>query len=126
MATEIRFQSIAPTYVVKDMERAVAYYRDVLGFDPLFLHGDPPTYAVLKRDDVHIHLFPEHMEHHQAGFSNCYVNVDNVEALHREYVSKGVPIVHELKVKSYGMKDFVIADLDGNHLGFGEECTGSA
>jgi len=32
-----------------------------------------------------------------------------------------VKIVEVLEERPYGMKDFVIADLDGNHLGFGEE-----
>lgn len=121
--SEVEFQSIAPTYVVTDLDRSIAYYRDVLGFEALFLNGEPPVYAVLKRNAAHLHMFAQQEGRHQAGHSHCYVTVSGVDALYAEYRSKGVPVVDALAKRPYGMKDFVIADLDGNHLGFGEEYT---
>ena len=123
ITSEVEFESIAPTYVVTDLERSIAYYCDVLGFEVLFINGEPPAYAVLKRDEAHLHMFMLQEGRHQAGHSHCYVTISGVDTLYAEYRSKGVKLVEELEKRPYGMKDFVIADLDGNHLGFGEEFT---
>lgn len=90
-------------------------------FAPSFC-AESPAYAVLKRGRAHIHLFPRHLERQQAGFSNCYITVSGIDALYGNLRELGVPVVHELRIQAYGMKDFVIQDPDGNHIGFGEEC----
>ena len=122
MADGIELLDIAPTFVVSNMKSALAFYEGVLGFETLYLHGEPPTYAVLKQGAAHIHLFPKHLEHQQPGYSNCYIQVTGVDHLYQGLQTLGVPIVHELQEQEYGMKDFVIQDPDGNHIGFGEEC----
>ena len=45
-----------PILFVRDVERAVAYYSDQLGFTVDFLHGNPAFYAAVSRDGACLHL----------------------------------------------------------------------
>jgi len=44
-----RPRGISPVLLVADLERAVEYYRDKLGFD-CQVFGDPPNFATADRD----------------------------------------------------------------------------
>jgi hypothetical protein len=46
----------ATVLYVKDLQAALAYYRNKLGFSGDFVWGDPPYYACLSRGDAAIHL----------------------------------------------------------------------
>jgi catechol 2,3-dioxygenase-like lactoylglutathione lyase family enzyme len=46
----------ATVFVVQDVLRSVAHYRDVLGFRVEFTYGEPTFYAGVERDAVLIHL----------------------------------------------------------------------
>ncbi|MDQ0316617.1 catechol 2,3-dioxygenase-like lactoylglutathione lyase family enzyme [Amorphus orientalis] len=52
----IRFGRIAATVPVSDMERALAFYVDVLGFRSVFQNGTPTGFVILRRDDAELHL----------------------------------------------------------------------
>ncbi|MBS0431564.1 MAG: hypothetical protein JSS21_04060, partial [Proteobacteria bacterium] len=51
---EKALMDVAPVFLVADLARSLAYYRDGLGFDPEFVHGD--FYAGVARDGCRIHL----------------------------------------------------------------------
>ncbi len=46
---------------------------------------------------------------------------DEIDAYFAELKRKGARLKTEPKNYPYGMRDFVVLDLDGNHLGFGCE-----
>ena len=46
---------ISPLLLVGDLDRAVAFYRDRLGFE-CELYGHPPNFAVVQRDAAMILL----------------------------------------------------------------------
>jgi catechol 2,3-dioxygenase-like lactoylglutathione lyase family enzyme len=96
----IQLHGAAPVFVVVDVLRSVDYYRDALGFDTEFLYGEPTFYAGVERDNVLIHLQAARESTRQAG--QAAMNV-----WPKDY--------------AYGMRDFNIADLDGNELCFGME-----
>jgi len=59
-----------------------------------------------------------------------YVRVNAVEALYKEFVSRGLNTDHpdhypaltiELTEQSWGMKEFSVRDPDGNKVTFGQE-----
>jgi uncharacterized glyoxalase superfamily protein PhnB len=44
---------------------------------------------------------------------------DPVDAYYAELTSRGATLIAPPKNYAYGMRDFIVVDLDGNHLAFG-------
>ena len=51
---------------------------------------------------------------------NAYFWVDDVEALHAEFVGRGAIIDYGLCVQPWDVKEFGIQDLDKHDVGFGQ------
>jgi catechol 2,3-dioxygenase-like lactoylglutathione lyase family enzyme len=57
VATQAVLKSISPFLIVRDLARAVAFYRDRLGFDVRFQAPDSaPFFAIIGRDGVQLML----------------------------------------------------------------------
>ncbi len=111
----------SPTLPVREMRPALAYYEERLGFRTVFkleddLHPQIP-YAIVRRDEVEIHLS---LSAGAVGTGACYVLVDDARALFDEARERGATVVRPIEDSSYGMRDFTLADADGNRLGFGQ------
>jgi uncharacterized glyoxalase superfamily protein PhnB len=111
-----------------NVKRAVAYYTDVLGFECTSLFegvGDEDgVYALLRRNGVGLHIQirrrPLYPEGRNRIESDAYFYVEDADALFAELKAKGARIVREvLDGPNYGLRDFVVEDLDGNRLLFG-------
>ena len=107
----------ATIFSVRDLAASVAHYRDVLGFTVTFQYGEPAFYACLCRDEVAIHLragtgWP-------PGNGAIAVFVKDVDALHAELIARGAKVLKPPRDYDYGMRDFDVADPDGNQLTFG-------
>jgi catechol 2,3-dioxygenase-like lactoylglutathione lyase family enzyme len=111
----------ATVFVVRDVLRSVEYFRDALGFHTEFTYGEPTFYAGVERDGVIIHLQAASETKRQPGHGAVNVFVTDVDALYRELTSRGTRTLNEPKDYPYGMRDFDVHDLDGNHLCFGME-----
>jgi uncharacterized glyoxalase superfamily protein PhnB len=111
----------ATVFVVQDVLRSVEHYRDVLGFKVEFTYGEPTFYAGVERDNVDIHLQAANQTKRQPGQGAVNVFVTDVDALYQELKSRGARVLNEPKDYPYGMRDFDVNDLDGNHLCFGME-----
>jgi uncharacterized glyoxalase superfamily protein PhnB len=111
----------ATVFVVRDVLRSVEYFRDALGFHTEFTYGEPTFYAGVERGGVLIHLQGAGDTKRQPGQGSLYVFVDNVDALYEELSARGARIRKPPQNYDYGMRDFDIQDLDGNHLTFGME-----
>ena len=44
--------AVSPFFVVRDLARALEFYRDALGFEVTFDEGSDPFFAVVRRDGV--------------------------------------------------------------------------
>jgi len=118
---EVSLVGSATVLVVQDVLRSVQHYCEVLGFHTEFTYGEPTFYAGVERDGVLIHLQAASETKRQPGHGALNVFVTDVDALYREFQSKGARTVKEPKDYPYGMRDFDIHDLDGNQLCFGME-----
>ena len=109
-----------PTLPTQEIHQAISFFTQMLGFTLIDLFEDPHApYALLSRQDVEIHLWTCH-DRHVVGNCGCYLHARGIEDIYQEFIDKGVNILAPLKVKSYGMKEFAIADFDGNLLRIGE------
>jgi predicted enzyme related to lactoylglutathione lyase len=116
----------ATVFVVQDLARSLEQYRDVFGFRVGFTYGEPASYAVLERDEVAIHLLAASQTKRLPGQGGIYVFTRDVDAVYSELQSRGARIPQEPKTYPYGMRDFDMTDLDGNHMSFGMESTGAS
>ncbi len=107
-------KQISPMLCVSDLERFVAFYRDVLLFDVLM---NSSRYAIIERDGATIHLHPadEEVLSRLRGQIEIYIEVDDLDALW-EHVSRfrgGKWRIREPFTQAYGMREFHIDDPDG-------------
>ena len=106
---------------VTDITASLAYYRDKLGFDLAFEYGKPTFYAGLCSGEVTLHLISTSTAPRQPGQGAVSIFVDNVDALHANLVKRGAKVIKAPANYDYGMRDFDVADLDGNTIVFGME-----
>jgi len=95
---------------VADVERAQAYYRDVLGFVVGWLEPDKGMGSV-SRDKAVIFL-----RRREGSFEPVvhWVYSEDIEASYAEMQGVGAKIVDPLELKPWGIRQFTVADLDGN------------
>lgn len=112
-----KINSVMPGFSVGDMARAVDFYEGKLGFRVIFRNG--AVFAIVSRDEIAISLALDRSGT-TAIKGACYFKLDGIDAIHHEFLAKGVVMTHPLRTESYGMREFMITDLDGNTLNFGE------
>lgn len=111
---------------VEDMDRAIAFYRDVLGF--ALLRRDE-GYASIRRGDVLLGLGPiaklpdvgGHFTRHKLRANRgmgveIVLEVADVVAEHERVRATGYPILDALRNRPWGLADFRIVDPDGYYL----------
>jgi uncharacterized glyoxalase superfamily protein PhnB len=111
----------ATVFVVTDIAKSVEHYRDALGFTVTFQYGKPTYYACLCRDEVALHLLASHETKRLPGNGGVCVFVKDVDGIHAEFAARGAKVIKPPQNYDYGMRDFDVVDLDGNHLTFGME-----
>jgi catechol 2,3-dioxygenase-like lactoylglutathione lyase family enzyme len=109
----------ATVFVVADIAKSTAHYRDVLGFKVAFQYGSPTFYVGLCRDEIELHLLSASQTSRRAGNGGICVFVRDVDAVHAELAGRGASIPKPPQNYDYGMRDFNVVDLDGNQLTFG-------
>jgi catechol 2,3-dioxygenase-like lactoylglutathione lyase family enzyme len=111
--------SAAAVFQVSDLERSLAFYTEILGFERDFVVGSPPFYAGLKRGGVALHLSSASESAVRLGRGSVYLFCDTVDSFYREVSDLGAVVTSPLDSHDYGMRDFQIKDPDGNLIGFG-------
>lgn len=122
--TATRLTSFAPQLLVDDLDRAVTFYKDVLGFS--FGATWSGFYAIGRRDgsEVHLKCAPKtsddraNRRHHQH--LDVYAAVTGVDALYAACRAKGATILKPLERTAWGTKDFYLEDPEGYIIAFGE------
>jgi uncharacterized glyoxalase superfamily protein PhnB len=100
---------------VRDVRAALAWFRDVLGFE-VEPYEDGSVYGYARSGGVSFHLAcgpdPE--------LWAAYTYVDDVDPLHAELVERGAEVIQPPTEKGYGMRELVIRGPGGHVLAFGE------
>jgi len=116
-------RSTVPILHVRRIEAAEAFYCGLLGFRVAFsvpVHDDRPDpgYLGLTRDGVELHVSSYPGD--GVGWGAAYFRVEDVDALHAEFVAKGAPIPDEPADTTWGTRELYVRDPDGNSLRFGQ------
>jgi uncharacterized glyoxalase superfamily protein PhnB len=110
-------EAASPILKVADVDKAMKYYKDVLGFEEEFKAGTPTNYAGVARGKVTFHLSKDAPG---GGDTRVYVllKIGTVDKLHEEFKGKGAQIVEPPTDRSYGMREFLVKTADGQVLIF--------
>lgn len=111
-----RLRSANPGLRARDVKKLAEWYRDHLAFEINFLWQDPPTFAMIGRDEIRIGIGPSDTPYGPASF---YVHVEDLDGLYAEFHARGV-VSRPPTVEPYNMKEFEVHDPDGNRICFGE------
>lgn len=117
----LRFESVSPRLVVKDVKATVQFYFDVLGFDDW--SGWPeeaPQFAIVSRDGVSIQFQQSESELKTSETTTLHITVAEVRAV-LNHLGNRVQIEWGPEVYSYGWREFAIRDCNGVMLIFSEE-----
>jgi catechol 2,3-dioxygenase-like lactoylglutathione lyase family enzyme len=125
-----------PALPVRDVQVAVAYYRERFGFE---VRHETEGFAVLVRDDAAVHLWGatdegwrgredlaqrpvcSGAESFIAGTASCRIEVADLDALFEELQAAGV--LHDvsrdgINATDFGSREFATLDRDGNLITF--------
>jgi len=112
------FTQVQPILGTRDIEKAIDFYVQRLGFTLAFRDGSTPTnYVGLRRDRVELHM--QFQYEHEMQTTRLRLLVDDPDALYAEFLAKQV--VDESKQPKdtpWGTREFAIYDLDRNSLTF--------
>jgi catechol 2,3-dioxygenase-like lactoylglutathione lyase family enzyme len=110
---------MAPTLGVADVERAVRFYTEALGFAKVFENGSPVGFVILEKDAAELHLTLD--RRHEASVQNrAHLMVSDAAALYAQLERHGVRIVKAIRDADFGLRCFVFADPDGNRIDVGQ------
>lgn len=115
---------IAPQFFSTDMQATLDYYHDTLGFACVGTWQDPPVYAIVARDQQHIHFRcapppTASPDKYADELLDAYVLVEDADALYAEYAARGVEFTRGLGDTPWQSREFVVKDCDGRLLAFG-------
>jgi catechol 2,3-dioxygenase-like lactoylglutathione lyase family enzyme len=104
-----------PLFPAPRVSEAVAFYRDRLGFEPVF---ELAEYAGVARQGIEIHFW-QCGDRRIAENTSCRIEVENIDALYAECIAADV--IHpngRLEEKPWGFREFSAVDEFGNLLVF--------
>lgn len=118
------FIQITPFITVENLERAIAFFTDILGFEVTLRFRD---YAFVRRETVGFRLW-EQSEGNPAPMGNrrfaYYIDVHDVDALYAELKPKLDTLpqgdVDGPVDQSYGQRELLVLAPDGNLIAFGQ------
>jgi len=99
-----------PELPVADVEKAQVYYRDILGCKIEWMDPSKEIGAVSNGDT------PLFFRKRNKPFQPAvhWVFIEDIDTAYAQLVKVGATIIDELEDKPWGMRQFSIADLDGN------------
>ncbi len=121
MADNDELALVAPELFVPNVDEAVRFYCDRLGFR--LLRADPAFAIVMLGEAVvmlaHESLYPPIAPEERRGVAlDVRLVVPDVDAMHGRCREQGVSIVHDIADREYGLRDFIIQDPNGFRLRF--------
>ena len=101
---------------VSDIHAGVDFYTKKLGFQLGFTWGEPPTFAGVNLGKVQMFL-----RKGTPDPKGCvvYFLVGDADQLYEFHRANGVEVAQEIGDREYGIRDYVVRDLNGYYLSFG-------
>jgi predicted enzyme related to lactoylglutathione lyase len=121
-----RLTGSSSVLLVSDIDRAVEFWRDRLGFE-CEVYGEPHDFASASRDDASVLLAlclnPAAIVPNWKLVDkmwNVYIRVDDADAIYAELQERGAPIDDTIYDAPHGFREFGTQDPDGHDIAFGQ------
>jgi catechol 2,3-dioxygenase-like lactoylglutathione lyase family enzyme len=111
----VAFRDAFPIFHTSDLERAVAFYRDRLGFEERYRLGN---FAVVVLDTFSLGL-TEVQELEPPGRASLWLYCDDVDAETEALRAAGIEVAHEPEDMEWGERMVAVRDPDGNEIYLG-------
>ena len=123
-------KKLTPNMMVEDVEKTIAFYRDVLGFETLTtVPGDNEIgFAIMQRDNVEV-MFQSRKSLSEnvpaltgasiGASQTFYIEVSDIDSLYQQVQGKAA-IVVDMHDTFYGTREFYFRDVNGYILSFSE------
>ena len=121
-----RLTGSSAVLLVSDLNGAVEFWRDRLGFE-CKTYGHPPDFATASRDDASVLLalcgdaaaiVPNWKI--VTNTWNVYIRVDDADAIYAELQERGAAIDYTIYDAPHGFREFGVQDPDGHDIAFGQ------
>ncbi len=122
MSKRPQFNGITPVVSVGKVGEAIEYYVERLGFEKVWAWSDTsqefgadvPDFACVRRGNVS--LFLDHGMQGKPGswYSLFLDSLDELAAIEEEYRQSGARITAPPEDKTWGMREMLVEDPDGN------------
>ena len=125
-----QFSSLTPNLIVADVERSMAFYRDLLGFtvEQTVPDAPPLVFAIVRSGPVEVYLnapgpaveeYPAFKDRPIGGTLTLFIRLTGIRAAY-DALRARVNVVMPLEKKWYGVTEFAISDPDGYLITFAE------
>jgi len=112
----MRMRSLTVRLATRDLARAIAFYRDVLGFG---VARAEESFAFVGAGDVEL-MFVHDPDANIPAVRGLVFVMQGVNELHARVAAEKIPVLWGPEVYDYGFREFSVADPDGNELIFSE------
>jgi uncharacterized glyoxalase superfamily protein PhnB len=127
-ATTLKMSEVGPGLTVNDVEKSLAWYRDVLGFVPgdRWEHEGKLMGVELQAGSVTFMIGQDDWKKGRdrkkgEGFRLYCTTTQDVDALAKKIKERGGTLDHEPLDQSWGMRDFALTDPDGFKITIGAD-----
>jgi uncharacterized glyoxalase superfamily protein PhnB len=124
----LRMRSASPGFTVNDLEKSLAWYRDVVGFvvEERWEHEGKVTGVSLKAGNVSFMIGQDDWKKGRdrkkgEGFRLYCETTQDVDVLAARIKSKGGTLDQEPKDQPWGTRDFSLTDPDGFKITIGAD-----
>ena len=126
-ASKPSISATAAQLFVADIKASCDFFVEKLGFSIVFVYGEPPFYAQVRRDRGLINLRcvdrpvidPELRDRESLLASDMGLDTpEEIKQLFLEFQAKGVTFAQTLRREPWGARTFIVKDPDGNLLLF--------
>src|SRR5690349_13661423 len=110
------FKHHVPILYSSDMQRSIAYYTDVLGFEHKWEWGNPVTFGGVSKDHVEIFFCKDGQGNPGTWMS---IFIQNTDEYYETVKAKGAKIISPPQTYEWGVREMLVEDPDGHRIRFG-------
>ncbi len=123
----VGFTWVTPILSVFDLVKSLEHYEKVLGFEVAWKWSEKeefdgathPTFACVCRGEISIFLCEQGQGEPGAWMSLNVGTLDELEEIYQEYRRTEADIIEAPQDCSWGMREMLVKDLDGNTFRIG-------